>query len=107
MDKQNNHNKKGGKMADKHSLKKLTDKEVVGLKGKLLEVRRIGAQPIFIKVTSKDSVKDALTKADIPTDSDIKVEGMKAKSSNWQTITLKDRVSGFVRIAVTTKVKGA
>lgn len=93
--------------ATKTELKKLKNTEVDALKGKLLEVRRIGATPIFIKVTKTDSVAKALEKADIPTDDDIKVEGMTARAKTWNQITLKEKVHKYNRIAVTTKISGA
>ena len=89
-------------------LKKLNDKEVVALKGKLLEVRRIGAHPIFVEIAKGDNVAQALAKADIPTsDTEIKVEGVKTGSTKWTALTLKSIVFPFAKIAVTTKVKGS
>jgi hypothetical protein len=89
-------------------LKKLKDTEVNALKGKLLEVRRIGAHPIFVEITRSDSVSKALEKADVPTsDSQIKVEGVKANSTKWEALKLSSIVFPFAKIAVTTKVKGS
>ncbi len=96
-------------MADekKVELKKLSSKEVDGLKGKLLEVRRIGASPIYIAITKKDTIENALEKADIPTDDEIKVEAIKAKGKSWQAVELDDNVYQFSKVAVTTKVSGS
>ena len=92
----------------KNNLRKLSDREVTDLKGKLLEVRRIGAQPIFIKIVERDTIKVALRKADIPTsDGDLKVEGIKENSTSWTALTLQDKAVKFSKIAVTTKVSGA
>ena len=91
----------------KHSLRKLSDSEVTSLRGKLLEVRRIGAQPIYIKIVARDTIKIALKKADIPSGSDVKVEGMKDGSTSWVAVTLTERAMKFSKIAVTTKVSGA
>lgn len=88
-------------------LKKLSNKEVDGLKGKLVEVRRIGADPIYIAVTKKDTIENALEKADIPTDGDIKVEAIKPKSKSWQAVELDDGVYQYSKVAVTTKVSGS
>ena len=96
-------------MADKKEieLKKLSNKEVDGLKGKLLEIRRIGANPIYIAVTKKDTIENALEKADIPTDDEIKVEAIKANGKSWQAVKLDDNVYQYSKVAVTTKVSGS
>jgi len=94
-------------MPSKIELKRLKDAEVDALKGKLLEVRRVGAHPIFVEVIKKDSISDALDKADIPRDSEVKVEALKPKSKKWIKVELNDNVYDFVKIAVTTKVSGA
>lgn len=91
----------------KHTLTKLTAGQVDSLKGKLLEVRRIGSNPIFIKVTAKSTIKDALQNADVPTGSDVKVEGLVAGSSDWEEVTMKKKAIKYDKIAVTTKVSGA
>ena len=93
----------------KHELKKLSDKEVNGLKGKLLEVRRIGAHPIFVSVTKKDKVSDVLKKADIPygNESDLKIEAIKDKAETWEVVKLNVLAHKFSKIAITTKVSGA
>ena len=93
-------------MPTKTELKKLKDIEVDGLKGKLVEGRRIGANPIFIKIEKKDSIETALEKADIPTEGEIKVEAIKSKG-NWKAVKLDDKCYDFDKIAVTTKVSGA
>ncbi len=92
---------------EKVELKKLKDLEVNNLKGKLIEVRRIGAEPIFISVEKKDTIAKALQKADIPTDDEVKVEAIKSRSTKWVEVKLKDKVYDFQRIAVTTKVSGS
>lgn len=92
---------------NKTELRKLKDLEVDNLKGKLVEVRRIGAEPIFIAVDKKDTIAKALSKADIPTDDEVKVEAIKAKSTKWVEVKLKDKAYDFQKIAVTTKISGA
>lgn len=95
-------------VAKKHEMRKVSSSEVMAMKGKLLEVRRIGAQPIYIKLATRDSVKIALKKADIPSsDSGLKIEGMKEGSSSWQTVALNENANKFNKIVVTTKVSGA
>ncbi len=89
------------------SLTKLSDKQVDGLKGKLLEVRRIGAKPIFIAVTKNDTIENALENADIPTDDEIKVEAIKPKGKSWEAVELDDKVYQYGKIAITTKVSGS
>jgi len=93
--------------ASKHELKKLRNTEVDALKGKLMEVRRIGAHPIFISVGRKDSIAKALEFADIPTDSGIKVEALRPNTRKWEAVELKSNAYDFDKIAVTTKVDGA
>lgn len=95
-------------MPNKYELKKLKDLEVNKLKGKLIEVRRIGANPIFIEVTKSDTVSKALVKADIPTEGlKVKVEGIKGTSTQWKKAKLSAKIYQFDKIAVTTKVKGS
>ena len=95
-------------MPTKHELRKLKDVEVNGLKGKLIEVRRIGASPIFIAVTKTDTIKKALIKADIDTSNvEVKVEAIKTRSKQWKTVKMTDKVHQFDKIAVTTKVSGS
>jgi len=95
-------------MPTKTELKKLKAKEVDRLKGKLVEVRRIGAHPIFIEVTKSDTIKRALEKADIPTDdSEIKVEAIPERGRTWKKVTLSEKAHKFSKIAVTTKVRGS
>lgn len=93
----------------KVELRRLKDLEVNSLKGKLVEVRRIGAQPIFVAVTKDDTIKKALTKADIPfeEDEEIKVEAIKPNTKTWLVVKMSDKVFSFEKIAVTTKVKGS
>ncbi len=92
----------------KNTLTKLTAGQVDSLKGKLLEVRRIGSKPIFIKVTAKSTIKDALKNADIPTQSsEIKVEGLAGTDGTWEEVSLTKKAIKYDKIAVTTKVSGA
>lgn len=92
----------------KHELRKLKDREVTGLRGRLLEVRKIGSQPIFIKVLTSDTIANALKKADIPTgDTEVKIEGVKEGTTRWEELTLRDKAVKYSKIAVTTKVSGA
>lgn len=93
-------------MPSKTELRKLKNLEVDKLKGKLVEVRRIGAEPIYIAVTKTDNIKKALTKADIPTDN-IKVEGMKEKAKTWHAVVMTEKAYKYDRLAVTTKISGA
>lgn len=96
------------KKEEKASLRKLKSLEVDKLKGKLVEVRRIGASPIFIEVTKKDTIEGALKKADVPTtDDEIKVEAIVEGSNQWKEVKMKDKASKYSRIVVTTKVSGA
>lgn len=94
---------------DRTELRKLKNVEVDGLKGKLLEVRRIGAHPIFVSIEKADTIESALEKADIPIDSrnEIKVEALKDKSTKWESVALGTKAFDFARIAVTTKVRGS
>jgi len=98
-------------MPTKAELRRLKAQEVNGLRGKLVEVRRIGTNPIFISVTKTDSVKRALEKADIPVgdyaDDEIKVEGIPAGKRSWVSVKLNEKIVRYDRIAVTTKVSGA
>jgi hypothetical protein len=93
---------------DKHQLKKLSNKEVDGLKGKLVEVRRIGTNPIFIEVTKTDTIKRTLEKADIPgMENELKVEAVKTGTATWKVVKMSEKAYLFSKIAVTTKVSGA
>ena len=94
-------------MAGKAKLTKLSVAEVNKLKGHLLEVRRIGSKPIFIKVVTRTSIANALKNADIPNDSETKVEGQKEGSNTWKVVELKSKAIKYGKIAVTTKVRGA
>lgn len=92
----------------KAEMKKLKASEVEKLKGKLIEVRKIGAHPIFISVTKTDTIAQAMVKADVPTNgNEIKVEAVKTRSTKWQKVSMKDKVYAFDKIAVTTKVAGS
>ena len=85
---------------------KVTNKQVDGLKGKLLEIRKIGSRPIYITVGRRDNLGTALKNADIPTDSDTKLEGIKTGSKSWEPCLLRDNAYKFDKVAVTTKVAG-
>ena len=92
----------------KSNLKKLTNSQVDNLKGKLLEVRRIGARPIFIEVGKTTTIKQAIKNADIPTDDqEIKVEAQRDRSNQWEEVALSNKAINYSKIAVTTKVAGA
>lgn len=91
---------------EKVELRKLKDIEVDGLKGKLLEVRRIGIKPIFVSVSRNDSIADAMENADIPTDDDIKVEGIRSGKSTWEVVETNSKAYLYDRIAITTKIVG-
>jgi hypothetical protein len=92
----------------KATITKVSDRQHAGLRGKLLEIRKIGSKPIFIAVTRKDSIATALKNADIPTDDEeLKLEGIRNKGRTWESISLKDHAYDFSKIAVTTKVAGA
>lgn len=93
--------------AKKIELKKVNVKEHAKLKNKLLEVRRVGAHPIFIQITKTDTISKALEKSDIPVDGEVKIEGMKERGVKWHSLTLKNKAFDFSKIAVTTKVKGS
>jgi len=94
--------------AKKIELKKLNVKEHAKLKNKLLEVRRVGAHPIFVEITKTDTISKVLEKSDIPvSDNEVKVEGIKARGVKWHSLTLKTKAFDFSKIAVTTKVKGS
>lgn len=92
---------------EKAELRKLKNTEVDGLKGKLVEVRKIGAKPIYISVSKTDSIEDGLEMADIVFEDDIKIEGIKTGQRTWAEVKLKDKAYQFDKIAVTTKVSGA
>jgi len=91
-----------------HQLKKLNNAQVNALKGKLVEVRKIGATPIFIEIAKSDTVSDMCDKADIDSeDNEIKVEAIKTGSNRWISVSLKDNAIQYDKFAVTTKVQGA
>ena len=91
-----------------HQLKKLNNAQVNALKGKLVEVRKIGASPIFIEIVKEDTVSDMCDKADIESDDDeIKVEAIKTGSNKWISVSLNDNAMQYDKFAVTTKVQGA
>ena len=92
----------------KATITKVGDKQHSGLRGKLLEIRKIGSKPIFIAVARKDTVNAALKNADIPTDDEeMKLEGIKNNGKTWEAISLRSRAYDYSKIAVTTKVAGA
>ncbi len=94
-------------MPRKTTLKKVSASGLAGMKGKLMEVRKIGSQPIYVKVKPSQTIGSVLKNADIPTGREVKIEGMKANSSSWVAITTRTKAKGFVKLAVTTKVSGA
>lgn len=90
------------------NMRKVKDTDVSKLKGKLLEVRKIGAAPIFVKTKVRDNVRDVLNQVNISTeDTDLKIEGMRVDANNWEELTLSTIIKSFTKIAVTTKVNGA
>lgn len=92
---------------EKTELHKVNSRRHNELKGKLVEVRRIGANPIFIEVLKSDTIKKVIEKADIPTDNkEVKVEGLKPRTKTWKAATLSTKAYQFDKLAVTTKVKG-
>jgi len=92
----------------KTNMNKLSNKQVDGLKGKLLEVRRIGAKPIFITVAKTTTMKVALKNANIDTDNvEVKIGAQKAGSNSWEEVSLSTEASKYSKIAITTKVSGA
>lgn len=92
---------------NKHQLQKLRDPQVAALRGHLMEIRKIGSKPIYVKVATRDSVGVVLKNADIPTSSDIKIEGTKNGQDAWSNVTMRMKAIQFSKIAVTTKVNGA
>ena len=91
----------------KHQIEKLKDNQVTALKGHLMEIRKIGSKPIYVKVVTRDSVGMILKNADIPTSNGIKIEGTKNGQNNWVNVTLRSKAIQYSKIAVTTKVSGA
>ena len=87
---------------NKHQIEKLSNDNVNALKGHLMEIRKIGSKPIYVKVVTRDSVGMILNNADIPTSSDIKIEGTKNGQTNWMPVTLRSKAILFSKIAVTT-----
>ena len=94
-------------------LNKLSNTQVNSLKGRLLEVRRAGASPIYIDVTKSNTISDCIKKADIPlededgNDMELKVEAKKSAAGNWEVVELGTKVFGYDVIVITTKVKGS
>ena len=88
-------------------LRKVTAREHTGLKGKLLEVRKIGSKPIFIQVLASHTIGTALKNADVPSSRDIKIEGQLEGQTGWEAVTLKAKAMRYSKLAVTTKVSGA
>lgn len=86
---------------------KVNEAKLNSLKGKLLEIRRIGTKPVFIEVSKTATIGDALEIVDIDADEETKIEGILEGSDSWQVLTLKDKAMRFSKIAVTTKVSGA
>jgi len=92
----------------KAEIEKLNDARVNKLKGKLVEVRRAGAAPIFVEVSTTDTIEKCLAKADIPTDDEeLKIEAMAEGKTKWAAATLRDKAIKFKKIVVTTRVRGS
>jgi len=95
-------------MPSKSTLNKLNNKQVDKLKGKLLEVRRIGSKPIFITVATRTTIEDALLNANIDVSSnEVKVEAQIDENRGWEEVALTAKAIKYSKIAVTTKVSGA
>ncbi len=95
-------------VVNKTEIKKLNAKQVDKLKGKLVEVRRAGASPIFVEVSKTDTIRDCLIKADVPVgDNELKIEAMKEKSTKWTSVTEDEKAMAYQKIVVTTKVRGS
>jgi len=92
---------------NKHQIAKLRDTEVTALRGHLMEIRKIGSKPIYVKVETRDSVATVLKNADIPSDNNIKVEGTKNGQTTWVSVSLRSNAIQYSKIAVTTRVSGA
>ena len=92
----------------KTEIKKLNAKQVDNLKGKLVEVRRAGASPIFVEVNKPDTIKTCLQKADVPIeDVELKIEALKEGSKKWTAVEESDKAIQYQKIVVTTKVRGS
>lgn len=91
----------------KHQIQKLADTQVIALRGHLMEIRKIGSKPIYVKVGRTDSIEKVLKNADIPSDRDVKVEGTKNGQDTWVAVSMKSRAIQYSKIAATTKVNGA
>lgn len=89
------------------NINKVNSARLNSLKGKLLEIRRIGSKPVFIEVSKTTTIKTALGIADIETDEETKIEGILEGSDSWQVLTLNNKAIKFSKLAVTTKVSGA
>jgi hypothetical protein len=93
---------------NKTQIEKLNNERVDKLKGKLLEIRRAGASPIFIEVAQRDNIEKAFEKADIPTsDDEMKIEGVLEGQTKWTAAKLSDRAIRYKKLVVTTKVQGS
>ena len=92
---------------NKHQLQKLGDNQVSALRGHLMEIRKIGSKPIYVKVATRDSVAAVLKNVDILASNGIKVEGTKNGQTSWVSVPLRSRAIQYSKIAVTTKVSGA
>lgn len=88
--------------------KKLKAKEVDKLKGKLVELRRVGAKPIYIPVSKTNSILQMLENGDVPTDDEeIKIEGQKEGAKKWEVLAGSEKAVKYSRVVVTTKVRGS
>ena len=89
-------------------MSKINNKTVDSLKGKLLEVRKIGSKPIYITVATRTTIEEALENVNIDTsDQEVKVEAQTNGSNSWEEVALTARAIKYSKIAVTTKVSGA
>jgi hypothetical protein len=92
----------------KVEIEKLNNQRVDRLKGKLVEVRRAGAHPVFVEITSTDTISKCLEKADVPTEDDeIKVEAMEEGKAKWASVKLTDKAMKYKKVIVTTMVRGS
>ena len=97
-----------GEKLTKVEIEKLNNQRVDRMKGKLVEIRRAGAHPILVEVTTTDNIEKCLEKGDIPTDDDeMKLEAMEEGKTKWVSVKLSDKAIKFKKIVVTTKVSGS
>lgn len=96
-------------MPERTTMQKLNSRQVERLKGKLLQVRRVGASPIFIEVTRTNTIRACLKKADVPIEDDmeLKIEARVDDRSKYEVVKLGTIAFKYSTIVVTTKVEGA